>query len=84
MVKTIPKIKIIFTIAFLSVIWLLPEKIHAQKPESAESVFAKTVEAILGNSCLRKRNFGIKVHSLEEIKPCTLFIAIVYLRQLRM
>ena len=68
MVKTISKIKIIFTIAFLSVIWLLPEKIHAQKPESAESVFAKTVEAILGNSCLRKQNFGIKIHSLERNK----------------
>jgi len=68
MVKTISKIKIIFTIAFLSVIWLLPEKIHAQKPESAESVFAKTVEAILGHSCLRKQNFGIKIHSLERNK----------------
>ena len=68
MVKTISKIKIISTIAFLSVIWLLPEKIHAQKPESAESVFAKTVEAILGHSCLRKQNFGIKIHSLERNK----------------
>ena len=68
MVKTISKIKIISTIAFFSVIWLLPEKIHAQKLVSAESVFAKTVEAILGNSCLRKQNFGIKIHSLERNK----------------
>ncbi len=60
--------KIIFTIAFLFVICLFPEKIHAQKPESAESVFVKTVEAILGNSCLRKKNFGIKIHSLERNK----------------
>ena len=60
--------KIIFTIIFLSIIWLFPESIHAQKPESAESVFVKTVEAILGNSCLRKQNFGIKIHSLERNK----------------
>ncbi len=58
--------KIIFTITFLSIIWLFPERIHAQKPESAESVFVKTVETILGNSCLRKQNFGIKIHSLER------------------
>ena len=60
--------KIIFTIIFLSIIWLFPERIHAQKPESAESVFVKTVETILGNSCLRKQNFGIKIHSLERNK----------------
>lgn len=68
MVKTILKMKIIFTITFLSIIWLFPERIHAQKPESAESVFVKTVETILGNSCLRKQNFGIKIHSLERNK----------------
>ncbi len=60
--------KIIFTITFLSIIWLFPERIHAQKPESAESVFVKTMETILGNSCLRKQNFGIKIHSLERNK----------------
>ena len=60
--------KIIFTITFLSIIWLFPERIHAQKPESAESVFVKTVETILDNSCLRKQNFGIKIHSLERNK----------------
>ena len=60
--------KIIFTITFLSIIWLFPERIHAQKPESAESVFVKTVETILGNSCLRKQNFGIKIHSPERNK----------------
>ena len=60
--------KIIFTIIFLSIIWLFPERIHAQKPESAESVFVKSVETILGNSCLRKQNFGIKIHSLERNK----------------
>ena len=60
--------KIIFTITFLSIIWLFPERIHAQKPESAESVFVKTVETILGNSCLRKQNFGVKIHSLERNK----------------
>ena len=60
--------KIIFTITFLFIIWLFPERIHAQKPESAESVFVKTVETILGNSCLRKQNFGIKIHSLERNK----------------
>jgi D-alanyl-D-alanine carboxypeptidase/D-alanyl-D-alanine-endopeptidase (penicillin-binding protein 4) len=58
--------KIIFTITFLSIIWLFPERIHAQKPGSAESVFVKTMETILGNSCLRKQNFGIKIHSLER------------------
>ncbi len=58
--------KIIFTITFLSIIWLFPERIHAQKPESAESVFVKTMETVLGNSCLRKQNFGIKIHSLER------------------
>ena len=60
--------KKIFTITFLSIIWLFPERIHAQKPESAESVFVKTVETILGNSCLRKQNFGVKIHSLERNK----------------
>ena len=60
--------KIIFTITFLSIIWLFPERIHAQKPESAESVFVKSVETILGNSCLRKQNFGIKIHSLQRNK----------------
>ena len=60
--------KIIFTIIFLSIIWLFPERIHAQKPESAESVFVKNVETILGNSCLRKQNFGIKIHSLQRNK----------------
>ena len=60
--------KIIFTITFLSIIWLFPERIHAQKPESVESIFVKTVETILGNSCLRKQNFGIKIHSLERNK----------------
>ena len=60
--------KIIFTITFLSIIWLFPERIDAQKPESAESIFVKTVETILGNSCLRKQNFGIKIHSLERNK----------------
>ena len=60
--------KIIFSITFLSIIWLFPERIHAQKPESAESVFVKTVETILDNSCLRKQNFGIKIHSLERNK----------------
>ena len=60
--------KIIFTITFLSIIWLFPERIHAQKPESVESVFVKTVETILGNSCLRKQNFGVKIHSLERNK----------------
>ena len=60
--------KIIFSITFLSIIWLFPERIHAQKPESAESVFVKTVETILGNSCLRKQNFGIKIQSLERNK----------------
>ena len=60
--------KIIFSITFLSIIWLFPERIHAQKPESAESVFVKTVETILGNSCLRKQNFGIKIHSLQRNK----------------
>ncbi|MBT4374201.1 MAG: D-alanyl-D-alanine carboxypeptidase/D-alanyl-D-alanine-endopeptidase [Nitrospina sp.] len=68
MVKTILKMKIIFTITFLSIIWLFPERIHAQKPESVESVFVKTVETILDNSCLRKQNFGIKIHSLERNK----------------
>ena len=60
--------KIIFTITFLFIIWLFPERIHAQKPESAESVFVKSVETILGNSCLRKQNFGIKIHSLQRNK----------------
>jgi D-alanyl-D-alanine carboxypeptidase/D-alanyl-D-alanine-endopeptidase (penicillin-binding protein 4) len=66
MVKTTLEMKIIFTITFLSIIWLFPERIHAQKPGSAESVFVKTMETILGNSCLRKQNFGIKIHSLER------------------
>ncbi len=60
--------KIIFTIAFIAVIWLLPEKGNAQKTESPEAVFSKTIEAILVNSCLRKQNFGIKIHSLERDK----------------
>ncbi len=60
--------KTIFTIAFLLLVWLMPEKIHAQKPESDESVFSKKIEAIVANSCLRKKKFGIKIHSLEKDK----------------
>ena len=47
---------------------LIPEKIHAQKSESDESVFSKKIEAIVANSCLRKKKFGIKNHSLEKDK----------------
>ncbi|HIA33198.1 MAG TPA: D-alanyl-D-alanine carboxypeptidase/D-alanyl-D-alanine-endopeptidase, partial [Nitrospinaceae bacterium] len=60
--------KIIFTVAFIAVIWLLPEQGNAQKTESPEAVFSKTIEATLVNSCLRKQNFGIKIHSLERDK----------------
>ena len=48
--------KTIFTIAFLLLVWLIPEKIQAQKSESDESVFSKKIEAIVANSCLRKKN----------------------------
>ncbi len=58
--------KIILASVFFSAIWLSAERIHAQETESAESVFAKTVEALLVNSCLRKQNFGVKIHSLER------------------
>jgi serine-type D-Ala-D-Ala carboxypeptidase/endopeptidase (penicillin-binding protein 4) len=55
-------------ITFLLVVWLLPEKIFAQNSKSNESAFVKRVEAILVNSCLIKKNFGIKIYSLERNK----------------
>ncbi len=60
--------KIIFAIGFLSLVWLMPERIDAQKSETDESIFAKKIEAIVSNSCLRKQKFGIKIHSLERDK----------------
>ena len=51
MTKMLFNMKIIFTIAFIAVIWLLPEKGNAQKTESPEAVFSKAVEAVLVNSC---------------------------------
>ena len=59
------KVKINF-ILLLSVIWILPLKAYAQEPLRAESVFSNNIERILANSCLRKKKFGIKIHSLEK------------------
>ena len=61
-------VRIFFTIIVLSVVWLLPTKTAAQGPILAESNFANAVDDILDNSCLRKQNFGIKIHSLEKNK----------------
>ena len=60
MTKMLFNMKIIFTIAFIAVIWLLPEKGNAQKTDSPEAVFLKTIEAILVNSCLRKKKLRDK------------------------
>jgi len=46
MTKMLFNMKIIFTIAFIAVIWLLPEKGNAQKTEPPEAVFSKAVEAV--------------------------------------
>ena len=64
--KILFKIKVIFATVFLSIIWLLPAEIRAQNPSPAETFFTKAVGSILANSCLRKQNFGIKIHSLER------------------
>jgi len=68
MTKMVLKTKIILTFSFILVIWFLPEKISAQKLQSAESAFNKTIESILVNSCLRKKKFGVKIHSLKRDK----------------
>ena len=68
MKKLVINIKIILIIVFFPVFLLLSEKSHAQITESPESIFVKKVEAILLNSCLRKKNFGVKIHSLERDK----------------
>ena len=68
MIRILFKVKRIFIVILLSVAWLLPLKTHAQKPEPVESVFANAIDSILTNSCLRKQNFGIKIHSLERDK----------------
>ncbi|MBT6601384.1 MAG: D-alanyl-D-alanine carboxypeptidase/D-alanyl-D-alanine-endopeptidase [Nitrospina sp.] len=60
--------KIVLIFSFISVIWFLPEKISAQKLQSSESAFVKIVESILASSCLRKKKFGIKIHSLKRDK----------------
>jgi serine-type D-Ala-D-Ala carboxypeptidase/endopeptidase (penicillin-binding protein 4) len=66
MKKIVINVKIIFTVIFFPLFLLLSEKSHAQKIESPESVFIKKIEAILVHSCLRKQNFGVKIHSLER------------------
>ena len=68
MIRILFKVKRIFIVILLSVAWLLPLETHAQKPEPVESVFANAIDSILTNSCLRKKNFGIKIHSLERDK----------------
>ena len=68
MKKLVTNIKITLIIVFFPVFLLLSEKSHAQITESPESIFVKKVEAILLNSCLRKKNFGVKIHSLERDK----------------
>ena len=66
MTKMLLKMKIVLIFSFISVIWFLPEKISAQKLQSSESAFVKIVESILASSCLRKKKFGIKIHSLKR------------------
>ncbi len=66
MFKMFCKIKINFVTLLLSVVWVLPLKAYAQEPLRAESIFSNTIEGILANSCLRKKKFGIKIHSLER------------------
>ena len=67
MVRMLFKVKIFFTIIFLSVVWLLPTKTAAQGPMLAESTFANAVDDILDNSCLRKQNFGIKTKAVPLV-----------------
>ena len=66
MVRMLFTMKIFFSVLFLSVVWLLPTKTDVQEPVLAESIFANTLERILASSCLRKKNFGVKIHSLER------------------
>jgi serine-type D-Ala-D-Ala carboxypeptidase/endopeptidase (penicillin-binding protein 4) len=58
--------KIIFNIAFVFFVWLVSQISYAQNSETGDSIFAKKIEATLVDSCLRKKNFGIKIHSLER------------------
>ena len=50
----------------ISVVWLCPANVSAQESGLAESNFSNVIDGILAHPCLRKQNFGVKIHSLER------------------
>ena len=66
MISILFKTKIIFITILLSVVWLCPANVPAQESGLAESNFTNVIDGILAHPCLRKKNFGVKIHSLEQ------------------
>ncbi|KMP10646.1 D-alanyl-D-alanine carboxypeptidase [Candidatus Nitromaritima sp. SCGC AAA799-C22] len=71
MMATLSRVKKILLVSLLSVVWSIPSLAPAQEADEAVTQFAGTMDGVLANSCLRNRNFGIKIHSLDLDK--TLF-----------
>ena len=68
MISILFKTKRSFTTILIVVVWLFPANVPAQESGLAESNFANSIDSILTHPCLRKKNFGAKVHSLERDK----------------
>ena len=60
------RIKFFFTAIIFSAIWFFPATVPAKELRLAESNFSNVIDGILAHSCLRKQNFGVKIHSLEQ------------------
>ena len=66
MISIFSKTKTIFTTVLLSVVWLCPANVPAQESGLAESNFANVIDSILAHSCLRKKNFGVKIDTVFQ------------------
>jgi len=66
MINVLFRIKFFFTAIIFSAIWFSPVTVPAKELRLAESNFSNVIDGILAHSCLRKQNFGVKIHSLEQ------------------
>lgn len=74
------KVTTLFVLHALCFLLAGPLPVNAQPPEKGVLLFKKKLTKILSSSCLRKNNYGIKIHSLErgeslfELRAKKLFI----------
>ena len=66
MIVILFKIKIAFVTILFWVVFLLGGIVFAQKTSLEESNFTKAIDGILTRPCLRGKNFGIKIQSLDR------------------